>query len=1227
MNKTSIVAKGLARRLLAGVPLKLVLPLSCFSVSAVPLRTKQEASGNPYTLPRQLKPARCFRTTVMLRWLLGFWLWTLPLPIWAAPPGLPEALEAVNNLVSSLPETLPDVAHSVRQSCCDPEEQAEQLDIPQGTGEDLAEIAEPPIQPWQGWPARAQVPLCFFRVLCPEYQDDFVQIYLGVPNTTVPEAMAEVSSALSTLKLTFAKEVAPTVPQLAFGHASVVLGGTWLEPLGLRILVFDFRAFGGPVYSKQVCVSGHFLDISDEARHQGLTEWQAFLFGSDTPLARGDTFRAIHGGVVQYRASGQQPCWCSSFEHMLTDPVMWCTCPHSPSLPTPATLFLGLGVSRLCLGAIATMEQAHVEARHLLSADVTGLTLVSPEPTGLCDVAVRGCACQTVYAVLDFVWQGRLPTRCVFLDARQVGCSPTFVWLRTDEVSIDYLAKFAGIHRIPPGYHLTVATARPSLTVGYIRIVSGDTIVFGFRTEAESFCDSSVHDTDVPSPPHSDDTTRPSERKDSPPTSSSSDSSPSLPTRHEERSRSPRRHHCLSVGVQCVRSCLRLSFGLMQRLASALHSPWVHFKGRVAGCFKWADPFLFNAAFHEGRVQVTPDTSCACSPCFAPGWNLRGAPAPTLQQRLERPTGSWRLTDTAAAVTGNEEEIDTLDAFLGEPNLEEDFDDGDSGSEDSAFQAIFLLITPDTLPEQVTITFSERDTVPDVLTAVADNMDEARYLLYPHLVPAFPQPDRYWGTLFALPAWLTNESIACFDSRQVDGRFFAIMVPQVATKTQLCQIAGFINPDDVHAFPYGQMIPMGPDSEATFTPGGSVIFARRHFLPRAGLTLEHMLARPYDWDDNPDLPFGPTGHHYCCVREGGHFLVTLDRERRESVKDAASRTLAQDPQQFFVQAASPLVTDAAIRGFHCLDTHAVVMLEAFPGAQPRVATIVDCRPLLQGWSIYLTDSNQVSHSSLIQELDVFTPAGWQVQLDPIDVTDGYFPTFPGRIVVATYVPLTTDEELSPRQPWEGFQLGLSSGSDNPSSHADFSYDPIDEPSPKDHAVSPRSRSRSPHDSTGLQFLGDLWDRLVPPWHIPDCFCFRKLQEPTVCKVLVEPSAQSVSARSRLDALRAHAHSLGIAWPYLRSDDLSFSSRAGPGILLETAVADPVSLHFAVLVPDYVPEIVNIHASIPLGVTAVLRLVQAERDPHMATLFPVLLPALPQSRPGWGLLLALPDWSQ
>ena len=260
--------------------------------------------------------------------------------------------------------------------------------------------------------------------------------------------MAEVSRALSALKLAFAKEVAPTVPQLTYGHASVVLGGTWLESLGLRVLVFDFRAFGGPVYSKQVCISGHYLDVSDEAHHQGLTDWQAFLFGSDTPLARGATFRAIHGGVVQYRPSGQQPRWCSSFECMLTDSALWCTCPHTASLPTPAALFLGLGAFRLCLGTAATDEQAHAEARHLLSEDVTGFTLVSPEPTGLHGVAVRGVACQTVHAVLDFVWQRRPPTCCVFLDARQVGCSLTFVWLRTDEVSLAYLAQFAGIHRI-----------------------------------------------------------------------------------------------------------------------------------------------------------------------------------------------------------------------------------------------------------------------------------------------------------------------------------------------------------------------------------------------------------------------------------------------------------------------------------------------------------------------------------------------------------------------------------------------------------------------------------------------------------------------------------------------------------------------------------------------------------------------------------------------------------
>ena len=146
------------------------------------------------------------------------------------------------------------------------------------------------------------------------------------------------------------------------------------------------------------------------------------------------------------------------------------------------------------------------------------------------------------------------------------------------------------------------------------------------------------------------------------------------------------------------------------------------------------------------------------------------------------------------------------------------------------------------------------------------------------------------------------------------------------------------------------------------------------------------------------------------------------------------------------------------------------------------------------------------------------------------------------------------------------------------------------------------------------------------WRVAEgLLCHSRLKAPAVCKVLVEPPARTVSARGRLDTLRAYAHTMGISWPYLRLDGLGSSSHVGPGLLLEVEVAAPIFLHFAILVPDYVPELVNIQARLPLGVTEVLQLVQAQRDPHMASLFPVLFPALPQTRPAWGLLLALPDW--
>ena len=66
---------------------------------------------------------------------------------------------------------------------------------------------------------------------------------------TVPEVISEVSQALGNLRLTYSKVVVPVFPQLHPGHASVVMCGSWHDSYGDAVVIFDFKALGGPVFA------------------------------------------------------------------------------------------------------------------------------------------------------------------------------------------------------------------------------------------------------------------------------------------------------------------------------------------------------------------------------------------------------------------------------------------------------------------------------------------------------------------------------------------------------------------------------------------------------------------------------------------------------------------------------------------------------------------------------------------------------------------------------------------------------------------------------------------------------------------------------------------------------------------------------------------------------------------------------------------------------------------
>ena len=1060
-----------------------------------PLRGQSQASPNYSGLPWVPR---------LLLFTLGFA--NMPFCARAAPSVVwGECIAEIDRFAQGLPEPLPP------QEFITPDPADPVALIPCGS----SQVPVPEPQPPEVWPDFRAVPdymevfQCFFDVLCPMYQSEILTLGLRVPGMTVPEVLSEVSRALGTLRLTYSKVVVPVFPQLHPGHASVVMCGSWHENYGDAVVIFDFRALGGHVFAKHVCLRESFATVRNEAWAQGFRHWEAFLFGSTQPLQAGEIFRAVQGGVMQYRPPGCAPVWYGDFASRLQSRASWFSCPLGLVQQPTATLMLGSGVCRIFVPALAQGSSLTEAAAEFVGQDASRITCAMPSLGRLADLRLDGTPCKDVMAVHNALPPDpdTPPGYCIFLDSRQVGRIPTFVWLWRNEVDMGYLARAAGVHRIPVGYHLSLANARPSLRENHIWVSSGDTLVFGFRNEEDSDLSSGAGtDGDDNAPEDSETSTRPpdTEPDDGSPLQHAQQMPSDDPPDRSARSRSPRRCGLLPLGF-----CRSFEYFGSVGLVSLGHS-----ECNPRRWCKWAVSSFPRVAFHDGKEHLTPAPrpgravafpsfwsqlkgaclwplrclcetfrwhmwpdrfsdqntfvpgSCPVTPMLSNGsciaTDLKASP-PTLQQRLERPLGGWRDTPGAEHAPENEEELDTIDAFTG-PHIDDDPESSDS-EEEAPATAVFLVLSVDCIPEQVEIELAPHMSVQEALDAVNDCRPHHRYLLFPRICPASPQPTRHWGVLIASPAWAEAERIACCDSRSIDGRLFALIVPIAATRGQLCRLAGLPDDGSVNVFPYGAIQPLGADDLADYVVGGTIIFSHRPLLSRVGFRLDQLLAMQYAWDLDPDLPSGPIGYHYCTAFEGGHRRVTHDRLTDHNVCDAIARSEAMSVAQFSIQHATPRITDCAVLGYHCQDVIAVIPHEAWPDGARPTPVLLDCRAIHQGWALYLAEDCRVSHSSLIYDLDTFVPAGWQVQLDPIDIDDGYFTVAPGMVLVVSYVPLSSDEELLPDQPWDGFH-GQDSRDDSSSDEEDAASDGAGEPPPgRTPAQTERSRSRSPQAHT------------------------------------------------------------------------------------------------------------------------------------------------------------------
>ena len=103
--------------------------------------------------------------------------------------------------------------------------------------------------------------------------------------------------------------------------------------------------------------------------------------------------------------------------------------------------------------------------------------------------------------------------------------------------------------------------------------------------------------------------------------------------------------------------------------------------------------------------------------------------------------------------------------------------------------------------------------------------------------------------------------------------------------------------------------------------------------------------------------------------------------------------------------------------------------------------------------------------------------------------------------------------------------------------------------------------------------------------------------------------------------------LGTGWPlppYTWPLDFGIDEEADSQAE-ETDEGRLYDLSFFLLTPDFVFEQLDLSVVLPQALWEVIDLVQTCRQAERAAYFPCLVPVVPQPDPGWGILLAVPEW--
>ena len=592
-------------------------------------------------------------------------------------------------------------------------------------------------------------------------------------------------------------------------------------------------------------------------------------------------------------------------------------------------------------------------------------------------------------------------------------------------------------------------------------------------------------------------------------------------------------------------------------------------------------------------------------------------------------------------------------------------------------EATFLVLVPEYSPDSVTMSLAVPHTVADVLRQIDACRSSTGRRLFPVLHPVHPQPDVRWGLVVAAPPWLGTRVILCLDLTLIDGRIFSAVSPPDLDKHILLNMAGLSGGAAVEVYLGDCDEPAEYGAELSVSNGDCISFVPAREPLEVRCSLQAMLNAPFGWAGGPAFPQAPPGDRFCVVSEGLYFDFLICSDRGAFYRSDLAARLGIPINTLCLQPAAPRQSDVTLYGRQC---RTVLCISSSPRRNDDEVALLDCRPILEGWSRVCTTNRWLDVGALRRSLSLAAPEGYTVELSGCPPHWNWLWLNPGQVVVVSY---TTPDQVGVEESGDPLPDESADGDDpDRANEPDQAWkeDPgtwgLPKPATKTSDLSTHWTGWNAPSST-LSLLRDtLLDLGFSGISTPAretclssgvCLCLDLarilsrvvkwgfgfiehakpsgshdltsatlpgldgdlLPESPSCKLLEEPIDSGSIPDHALQDARTAARALGVGWPFppyqwtSHPPDEDDADRTSLSDHVDT-VTDVV---FYLLTPGFTGERISAPMALPQTVGDALDMIQTRRSRDRSEFFPVLVPVTPQLDLGWGVALAIPPWVQ